>query len=333
MSLSKTMRAIIVDQSGGPEQMRIGEIQRPEPAEKELLIKVKATSVNRADILQREGHYPPPAGESKIMGLDVAGVVVGKGGKALSRQTGERVMALAPGGGYAEYVTIPEQMALPIPQNLSIAEAASIPEAFLTAFQAIVWIGQLKRGETILIHAGASGVGTAAIQLAKAVGAKVVITAGSDEKVELCKALGADLGVNYKTTDFLPQVQDFTAGHGADVIIDFVGADYWDRNLASLALDGRIVILATLGGSVINQFNIRDLFKKRGQITTSALRSRSLDYKVRLTRDFGNFALPHFQTGICKPVIDSIYSWKDVADAHRRMEANLNLGKIVLTID
>ena len=329
----ESMHAIIVDQPGGPEQMRIGEVTRPEPRSHELLVKISATSLNRADILQREGHYPPPPGESEILGLDIAGIVVGKGDDVLSWEEGERVMVLVPGGGYAEYVTVPEQMALPVPPNITFEEAASIPEAFLTAFQAIVWYGQLKKGETVLIHAGASGVGTAAIQLAKSIGARVVITAGSEEKIKFCETLGADLGVNYKTDDFKSRLAEFTQSHGADVIVDFIGASYWDQNLSSLALDGRMIILAMLGGSEVGHFNIRDLFKKRGQVTTSALRSRSLDYKFRLNRDFGTFALPRFSAGTLKPVIDSVYSWKNVADAHRRMEANTNKGKIVLVID
>ncbi|MCF7798131.1 MAG: NAD(P)H-quinone oxidoreductase [Lentisphaeria bacterium] len=327
------MRAIIVDNPGGPEQLRIGEVQRPEPKPHELLVKVKAASVNRADILQRQGNYPPPPSTSEILGLDAAGVVVDKGDQVLAWENDERVMALVPGGGYAEYVTIPEQMALPIPDNLSFTDAASIPEAFLTAYQAIVWYGQLKKRETALIHAGASGVGTAAIQLARTIGAKIIVTAGSDEKVNFCEMLGADLGVNYKEDDFATAVRNFTQGKGADVIVDFIGADYWDRNMASLAVDGRIVILATLGGALIEQFNIRDLFKKRGQLTTSSLRSRPLDYKVRLTRDFGGFALPRFNSGELKPVIDSVYSWQMAVEAHNHMEANANKGKIVLTID
>jgi len=254
----ESMHAIIVDQPGGPEQMRIGEVTRPEPRSHELLVKISATSLNRADILQREGHYPLPPGESEILGLDIAGIVVGKGDDVLSWEEGERVMALVPGGGYAEYVTVPEQMALPVPPNLTFEEAASIPEAFLTAFQAVVWYGQLKKGETVLIHAGASGVGTAAIQLAKSIGARVVITAGSEEKIKFCETLGADLGVNYKTDDFKSRLAEFTQSHGADVIVDFIGASYWDQNLSSLALDGRMIILAMLGGSEVGHFNIRD---------------------------------------------------------------------------
>lgn len=333
MKNTQTMRAIIVDQPGGPEQLRIGEVHRPEPKPHELLVKVEAASVNRADILQRQGNYPPPPGTSEILGLDVAGVVVDKGDQVLAWENDERVMALVPGGGYAEYVTIPEQMALPIPDILSFTDAASIPEAFLTAYQAIVWYGQLKKRETALIHAGASGVGTAAIQLARTIGAKIIVTAGSDEKVKSCEMLGADLGVNYKEDDFATAVRNFTQGKGADVIVDFIGADYWDRNMASLAVDGRMVILATLGGALIEQFNIRDLFKKRGQLTTSSLRSRPLEYKVRLTRDFGGFALPRFNSGALKPVIDSVYSWQAATEAHEHMEANANKGKIVLTID
>ncbi len=327
------MRAVMVEQPGGPEQMRISEVPRPEPVDHELLVKVKATSLNRADILQREGHYPPPPGVTDILGLDVAGVVAGKGDDVISWESGERVMALVPGGGYAEYVTIPEQIALPIPDNLAFTDAASLPEAFITAFQAVVWIGQLKKGATILIHAGASGVGTAAIQLAKVIGAKIVITAGSDEKLRFCHTLGADRGVNYKTSDFQTEVNNFTGGTGADVIVDFVGANYWDKNIASLAVDGRLILLATLSGSRISNFDIRDLFNKRGQVTTSALRSRPPDYKVPLIRDFGSFALPRFNAGTLKPVIDSIYPWTAAAAAHERMEANANMGKIVLTID
>jgi len=326
------MKAILQKEAGGAEQLYIGDTETPSLREDELLVKVKAAGLNRADILQRQGRYPPPPGASPIIGLEMAGIIENIGGNVQKWKKGDHVCALLPGGGYAEYAVIPDRMAIPIPSNLSFEEAASLPEAFLTAFQALVWIGQINEGDAVLIHAGASGVGTAAIQLVNAFQARAIVTAGSTEKLNFCQQLGAELGINYKEKSFAPVVLEATSENGIDIIIDFVGAPYWQQNIEVLAVDGRIIILATMGGAIVDKFNFRDLFKKRGALIASSLRSRSHDYKINLTQDFIQKCLPLFFSGKLKAVVDKIFPWDKVAEAHRYMEENRNMGKIVLKV-
>ena len=326
------MKAIIVKKPGGADQLEIGEWKKPVCGENEILVNVKATALNRADILQREGKYPPPINASPILGLELSGIVEEVGAKVFKWKSGEKVFGLIPGGGYAEYVVINENMAMEIPDNLSFEEAAAIPEVFLTAFQSLVWLGNLKAAEYVLIHAGASGVGTSAIQLARELGAKIIITA-SKEKHKVCKELGADLTIDYKNQDFKSEALKFTNNYGADVIIDFIGGSYFNRNVESLTRDGRLIILAVLSGGTVQNFDARQILAKRLKIIGSTLRSRSLDYQVKLTNDFKDFAYDKIIRGRIKPVIDQIYNWKDVAEAHIRMEENKNIGKIVLKID
>ncbi len=325
------MRAVLMRASGGPDVLYLGEYPTPTPGPGELLIRVRATSVNRADILQREGKYPPPPGASPILGLDVAGTVVALGPGVTGWQVGDRVLGLLEGGGYAEYAVLPAGMAMPIPDNLSFEEAAAIPEVFLTAYQALVWLGELQVGEQVLIHAGASGVGTAAIQLARRLGAKVHVTA-SAAKHEACRALGAETTIDYHREDFALRLLEASEGRGVNLILDFIGAPYLIPNLHCLASDGRIVLLATMGGSRVEPFDLRLLFAKRARLIASTLRNRSRDYKVRLTQEFAGRFLNDFAEGRLRPVIDRIYDWTEVAEAHRRMEANLNVGKIVLRV-
>lgn len=326
------MKAILVKEPGEVDQLMIGEFPTPKPADDELLVKVKAAALNRADILQRQGRYPPPQGASPILGLDMAGVVAEVGARCTERRQGDKVFGLLSGGGYAEYATINEKMALPIPENLSFEAAASIPEAFLTAYQALFWLGKLQAKENVLIHAGASGVGTAAIQLVKEAGANAMVTAGSERKLDACRQLGATTAINYKESSFAPKVLAATDNRGVDLILDFVGAPYWEGNYTSLALDGRLILLATMGGSELEHFNLSSLMRKRIKLIGSTLRVRSLDYKIRLTQDFAAFALPRFADGRLKPVVDRIFPWEKVSEAHRYMEENLNIGKIVLKI-
>ncbi len=326
------MKVIRVKSPGGAEQLELGEFPTPEPGKAEIRVAVKATALNRADILQREGKYPPPPGASPLLGLEMAGIVERTGPDCHCWHPGDRVFALLPGGGYAEYVTVHEALALPIPDSLSFEEAAAIPEAFLTAYQVLHWIARLQQGEYVLIHAGASGVGTAAIQLVKQAGAYPLVTAGSEDKIRFCRQLGAIGGINYKKAPFADGVMAYTHGHGADVIIDPVGSPYWHPNLTCLAMDGRIVMIATMGGTKVTEMNLRDLFKKRVQITATTLRSRSLDYKIRLTQEFRKQLLPLFSQGVLKPIIDRVFPWEHVQEAHRYMEANRNIGKIVLRV-
>lgn len=326
------MKAILFDEPCSADKLYIGEFPKPEVGEEEILVEVKATALNRADIFQRMGKYPPPTGASPILGLEIAGVVVEKGSKVFKWKTGDKVFGLIPGGGYAQYAVINEEMAMRIPDKLSFEEAAAIPEAFLTSYQAIVWLAELKAGEFILIHAAASGVGTAAIQLAREIGAKIIITA-SAEKHFICKELGADVLIDYKSQNFKDVVLNATNNYGVDVIIDFIGANYFNNNIESLTRDGRLILLATLSGGKVNEFNVRQILTKRLKIIGSTLRSRSLDYQIKLTKDFYNFAYDKISSGSIKPVIDKVFDWADVSEAHKRMEANKNTGKIVLRIN
>lgn len=325
------MKAILVKEPGGPEQLTLGEYEKPAPKSDELLVRVHATALNRADTLQRQGKYPAPKGASPLLGLEIAGEVEEAGKDCQRFKKGDRVFGLLPGGGYAEYAVIDEAMAMAIPENLTMEEAAAIPEVFLTAWQALVWLARLQEGERVLIHAGASGVGTAAIQLARALNADVIATA-SALKLQTCLDLGAQKAIDYKATPFDEEVMDFTNLEGVDVIVDFIAGPYFKQNLESLRLDGRLVLLATLGGGKVEDADLRKILTKRLQVIGSTLRSRSRDYQVKLTEDMSRFALPLFKLGMLKPVVDSIYDWDKVADAHRYMEANKNIGKIVLKV-
>jgi tumor protein p53-inducible protein 3 len=325
------VKAVLVQSPGGREQLYIGEVNTPIPGETEIRIKVQATAVNRADIAQRQGNYPPPKGASPILGLELAGIVDEVGSKVSKWEKGDRVFGLLEGGGYAEYALLSENMAMAIPEAFSFTQAAAIPEVFLTAFQALFWIGKLEAGEIVLIHAGASGVGTAAIQLAKAKGATVVVTAGSDEKCEACKELGADFAINYKTTNFVEAIAAQYGDSKINLILDFIGAPYWEGNLKALALDGRLVIISTMGGAKLDQTSLGYLMMKRLTVSGTTLRSRTLEYKEALTQDFSSWALEIFEKGELKPVVDSVFAIEDVQEAHRYMEENRNIGKIVLT--
>lgn len=323
------MKAILCKETGTPDVMYIGETPKPIPSSTQVLVKVKATALNRADTLQRQGLYPPPKGESEIMGLEMAGIIEEVGNQITKWKAGDRVFALLAGGGYAEYVTLDEQLLLPIPKNLSFEQAAAVAEVFLTAHQALFWLADLKRDEYVLIHAGASGVGTAAIQLAKLAGAQVIVTAGSSSKLQKCKELGADLAINYKEEDFTEQVKRFTQGKGANVIIDFIGASYDQQNMNSISVDGRWVVLAMLGGRK-GELDFAKLLMKRVKLMGSTLRARKLTYKAQLIADFSTRFLPEFVNGNLRPVIDSVFDWENVAEAHHYMEANKNTGKIIL---
>lgn len=323
------MKAILFDAPGGPDVLRYGDAPDPALAEGELLVRVRATAVNRADTLQRRGAYPPPAGASPILGLELAGEVVQP---AESWRVGDRIMAVVTGGGYAELATVPAGMAMRIPDTFSFEQAAAIPEVFLTAYLNLFTLGKLSAGETVLIHAGASGVGTAAIQLARAAGARVIATAGAPEKVAFCCGLGAALGINYRQEDFAERVLAFTDGHGADVVLDFVGAPYWNANLRAMAMNGRLMLIGMLGGSR-GELDLAPIMTKRIVVTGATLRRTPLPEKIALTQAFVAFAMPRFAQGELRPIIDSVYPLRDAAEAHRRMEANRNIGKIVLRVE
>ncbi|NWG20892.1 MAG: NAD(P)H-quinone oxidoreductase [Chloroflexi bacterium] len=323
------MRAILFDAPGGPEVLYYGNAPDPVAGPDELLVRVRATAANRADLLQRRGAYAPPSGASPILGLELAGEVVAPAGPW---RAGDRVMAVVTGGGYAELAAVPVGMAMPIPENLSFEQAAAIPEAFLTAYLNLFTLGRLQTGETVLIHAGASGVGSAAIQLAHAAGARVFATAGSAEKLALCRELGADAAINYREESFAERVLEITGGQGANLVLDFVGAPYWQQNMAALALDGRLQLIGFLGGSA-GQLDLGPIMAKRLTVTGATLRRTPLARKTALTAEFIAFALDRLARGELRPVIDTIYPLDAAAEAHRAMEANRNAGKLVFRID
>ncbi|RMH63731.1 MAG: NAD(P)H-quinone oxidoreductase [Bacteroidetes bacterium] len=321
------MRAVIVRN----DQLVIDAYPDPEPGPREVCVRVHATALNRADLLQRRGAYPPPPGASPILGLEMAGVVEAVGDEVVRWEVGDRVCGLLAGGGYAERAVIHEDLALPIPDGLGFEEAAAIPEVFMTAYQALHWLGCIEAGEHVLIHAGASGVGTAAIQLARLAEAHPFVTA-SRGKLRACLDLGAEAAIDYREEDFAARVRALTDGHGAGLILDVIGAPYLEPNLRALALDGRIVLLAMMGGAVVEGFDLRALFARRGRLVTSTLRNRDLAYKIALARALEDHAWEAFARGTLRPVIDRIYDWEDVETAHRRMAQNRNVGKIVLRI-
>lgn len=323
------MKGVTVREPGGPEQLTWTEIATPKPNEGELLIKVQSAAVNRTDIITRlgkSGYMKNP-----VLGVEVAGIV--EQATIGPFAVGDRVMGLVNGGGYAEYAVMPVDRAMKIPDNFSFEQGAAIPEVFLTAFQTLYWIGKLSKHETVLIHAGASGVGTAAIQLAKKVSnAKVFVTAGTQEKLDFCKQLGADVLINYKEQAFEEEVLKATDGQGVDLILDFIGADYWEKNLASIKQAGRWVLIGTLGGGVVHDVNLMALMAKYVQLNGTLLTPRSDEYKAKLTKDFSEVVLPYFEDGTIKPIVDTVFSIDDVAAAHTYMEENRNIGKIIIQV-
>jgi putative PIG3 family NAD(P)H quinone oxidoreductase len=322
------MLAIDVKEPGGPEVLRLAEVPDPVPGPDELLVRVRATAVNRADTLQRRGKYPPPAGASPIIGLELAGEVVHA---AHGFAAGERVMALLPGGGYAQLAAIPAGMAMRIPDGLTFEQAAAFPEVWMTAFDNLFNWGRLAAGEWALVHGGGSGVGTAAIQLARSRGAKVVVTCGSAEKVERCLALGAEAGIDYKREDFVERTLAITGGRGADVVLDVQGGGYLDRNLRAIAVGGRLVIIATMGGAKA-ELDIGRLMMRRASVTGTTLRARPLAEKIALTRQVEREVVPPLARGDVRVVIDRIYDLADAPAAHALMETSAHFGKIVLRV-
>ncbi|MBM3925864.1 MAG: NAD(P)H-quinone oxidoreductase [SAR202 cluster bacterium] len=328
------MRAAVIVKPTGPDGLRLQDEPDPLLGPEDLLVDVKATALNRADLSQVQGNYPAPAGvRNDIPGLEMSGVVLKVGPRAFGFKEGDRVFALLSGGGYASRVALHHRMALPISPNLDFRQAAAVPEVFFTAFDALFNHCNLKMGESALIHAGGSGVGTAAIQLAKRAGAFTFATLGSDDKLAKAKALGLDVGINYNTHDFAQVIKERTQGRGVDVILDVIGAPYWTRNLTSLAVQGRMVIVGTLGGGDLPNADLRQLMPKRLQVKGTVLRARPLEEKIALTRQFDKHVLPHLASGAIKPVIDRVFPLSHAPDALKYMSTNANFGKIVLSID
>lgn len=321
------MKAIVFDNPGDP--LYLTDVADPQPGDGEVLVRVHATALNRADLLQRRGSYPPPPGASPILGLEIAGEVVQGAGEW---QPGERIMAVVTGGGYAEYAVVPEGVLMRAPEKLSYEEAAAIPEAFLTAYLNLFTLGGLHGHESVLIHSGGSGVGSAAIQLAHAEGAYVFTTASSPAKLERCRQLGANVTINYKTESFADRIHSITEGRGVGIILDFVGAPYWNDNLAALAVGGKLLLIGFLGGSK-GDLNIGAIMSKRLTVTGTTLRGTPLPQKIDLTDAFANYALPLFASGELQPVIDRVFPLAKAEEAHGYLASNASIGKIVLRID
>jgi NADPH2:quinone reductase len=334
-SIPARMTAIGIKAPGGPEMLTPEERPVPMPGAGEILVKVAAAGVNRPDVVQRKGLYPPPKGATDIPGLEIAGEVVALGAGVTRWKAGDKVCALVIGGGYAQYCLAHESHALPVPAGLSMTEAAAVPETVFTVWHNVFERGALKSGETLLVHGGSSGIGTTAIQLAKQFGARVIVTAGSQEKCDACRKLGADVAVNYKTQDFVAETKAATGGKGAhvgaDVILDMVGGDYIERNYEAAAVEGRIVQIAFLGSSKAN-VDFRRIMLKRLHHTGSTLRSRSVEDKGLIARAVADKVMPLIAAGKVRPVMDSTFPLAEAAKAHARMETSAHIGKIVLTV-
>jgi putative PIG3 family NAD(P)H quinone oxidoreductase len=332
MSIPSEMTCIAIQAPGGPEMLQPQTRPTPRPGPHEILVKVAAAGVNRPDVAQRIGRYPPPPGASDLPGLEIAGEVVAAGEGVTRHKVGDKVCALAHGGGYAEYCAVHETHALPVPQGFSMVEAGTVPETFFTVWVNAFMTGRLAAGETALVHGGSSGIGTTAIMLAKAVGAKIFVTAGSQEKLDACVKLGADLAINYRTQDFVEEVKKATGGKGVNLVLDMVGGSYVQRNFECAAMDGRVVQIAFQQGFKINELDLRPISAKRIMYTGSALRPRTVEQKGAIADSLRERVWPFFAQGKCRPVIDSTFPLREAARAHARMEEGQHIGKIVLTV-
>jgi putative PIG3 family NAD(P)H quinone oxidoreductase len=326
------MRAIDPEAPGGPEVLVVVERPVPSPGEGEVLIRVAAAGINRPEILQRMGGYPPPPGAPTILGLEVAGTIVAVGEGVEPEMVGQPVCALIAGGGYAEYAVAPYGQCLPVPDALSMVEAAAMPETLFTVWTNLFERGYAAEGDTVLVHGGTSGIGTMAIALCNLYGITIIVTAGSDEKCAGAKAVGADHAINYKTQDFVAEVKAITGGKGVAVVLDMVGGDYVPRNMQCLADEGRHVSIAVQGG-LMATVPVFEIMRRRLTLTGSTLRPRSVAFKTAVADELARNVWPHVAEGKLKPVIDKVFPFADAPDAHRRMESGDHVGKIVLTID
>ena len=323
------MTVVEVAEAGPPEGFRLARRPLPSPAAGEVLLKVSAAGVNRADVMQRQGKYPPPPGASDILGLEVSGTIEMLGDGVRDLALHDQVCALLTGGGYAEYCVVPAPQCLPCPRGVSLVDAAALPEAFCTVWTNVFERGGLEKGETFLVHGGSSGIGTVAIQLGKLFGAKVFATAGTKEKCEACLSLGADLAINYKNEDFVEVAQSATDGRGVDLILDMVGGAYLQRNLDSLAVEGRLVLIALMGGAEAD-INLATVMSRRLTLTGSTLRPRSIEQKASIIQALSQLVWPQLSKGDLRPVIHARYPLSDAAEAHRVMESSTHIGKLLL---
>jgi putative PIG3 family NAD(P)H quinone oxidoreductase len=325
------MRAVVVDQPGEAEVMRLAEVPDPVAGPGEVVLRVHATAVNRADLLQRRGFYPPPPGASDVLGLEASGEVEQVGAGVSNWRAGDAACALLAGGGYAEKVAVPAGQLMPVPAGMDLVTAAAVPEVFITAHDNLATRGQLRAGETVLIHGGAGGVGTAAIQVARLLGARVVATAGSAERLELCRSLGADEGIEHTSEDFVARIGEITGGNGADLILDVMGAAYLERNLRALARDGRLVVIGLQGG-LHAEIDLNTMLSRRLALIATTLRSRPTEQKAEIVRRVVAELWPAFAAGTLRPVVDRVLPLDRVVEAHRAMEQGGHAGKIVLRV-
>lgn len=327
------MKAVIITQPGAPDVLQMADRPKPEISADEVLVKVAAAGINRPDVAQRKGHYPPPPGASPdIPGLEIAGVISKVGENVTRWKTGDRVCALVTGGGYAEYCAVPAGQCLPIPDHLLMIEAASLPETFFTVWSNVFDRGKLKPGETLLVHGGSSGIGVAAIQMAKALGNTVYVTAGSDEKCHFCEKLGAERAINYKTENFKDVIQQLTDGKGVDAILDMIGGDYTAPNLQSLAEEGRLLLINMMLGKDVG-VDLSLIMRRRLTITGSTLRSRDVAFKTAIAQNLEKHIWPLFDTGQIKPIVHEVFPASKAAEAHKLMESSTHIGKIVLSFE
>lgn len=323
------MRAVIVPEPGGPEALTVTDVDPPVPGPDEVLVKVSAAGVNRADTLQRQGFYDPPAGATPVLGLEAAGHVEAIGKSVTTWQVGDRVMALLTGGGYAEYVAVPAGQLIMVPDNLDLIAAAGVMETYATVWSNLFMVAGLRAGQTLLVHGGGSGIGTTAIGLAKARGVRVLTTVGSEGKAEACRRFGADVVINYREQDFVTEVRDLG---GADVILDIMGAKYLERNLRALNTGGHLVVIGLQGG-IKAELNLGMLLTKRASVTATSLRARPAEEKAEIVAQLVEHVLPLLKDGTIAPVVDSTFPLAQVADAHRHLEESAHIGKVILTID
>ncbi|SCA58027.1 Quinone oxidoreductase [Candidatus Terasakiella magnetica] len=328
----QTMKCIEISEPGAPEVLQMAERARPELADGEVLIKVAAAGVNRPDVIQRKGLYPPPPGASDLLGLEVAGEIVAVCGDVAGLSVGDKVCALTNGGGYAQYCNVPAQQCLPIPAGLSMEEAAIVPETFFTVWFNLFVQGGLKEGQSLLVHGGSSGIGTTAIQVATVLGAKVYTTAGSEEKCEACRKLGAVMAINYKEADFVDVIKEATGGKGVNMILDMVGGDYIARNIRCLARKGRLINIAYLQGSKA-EVNFMSVMMKQLQITGSTLRQQPLAVKAQIAEELQETVWPLLEKGAVKPVLHSSFEMDQAKESHELMESSQHIGKIVLKVE
>jgi putative PIG3 family NAD(P)H quinone oxidoreductase len=323
------VKAVVPREPGGPEVLEYVDVPDPEPGPGEVLLDVAASAVNRADLVQRQGHYPPPEGASEILGLECSGTISALGAGVDGPVVGHQVCALLSGGGYATKVAVPVGQVMPLPDGIDVVTAAALPEVAATVWSNVMMVAGLRSGDTFLVHGGAGGIGTFAIQLARAVGARVLATAGSPEKLELCRELGADVAIDYREQDFVEVVADVTDGHGADVILDNMGASYLARNVDTLAIEGRLIVIGFQGGSKA-ELDLRALFRKRAAVLSTSLRSRPVGEKTTICAEVAEHVWPLVADGTVRPIVGRTLPMAEAAQAHQLVESGQSTGKVVL---